>query len=61
MEIARATQKSPVLGLGLELDLATISELLLNVYDPSPMRDAGFTLKFDFDPQKGYQTWIRTE
>ena len=36
MEIARATQKSPVLGLGLELDLATISELLLNVDDPSP-------------------------
>ena len=36
MEVARATQKNPVLGMGLELDLTTISELLLNVDDPSP-------------------------
>ena len=34
MEAARATTKNPVLGLGLDLDLTTISELLLNVDDP---------------------------
>jgi len=34
MEVARATTKNPVLGLGLDLDLTTISELLLNVDGP---------------------------
>ena len=36
MEVANATKKNPILGLGLELDLTTISELLLNVDDPPP-------------------------
>lgn len=35
MEIATATQEKPLLGLGLELDLTTISELLLSIDDSS--------------------------
>ena len=36
MEVVRATKKNPVLGLGLELDLTMISELLLNIDDSPP-------------------------
>jgi len=34
MEISKATKKKPILGLGLELDLTMISELLLNIDNP---------------------------
>ncbi|MBU8922921.1 MAG: AraC family transcriptional regulator [Bacteroidales bacterium] len=36
MEVTRATQKKPILGLGLDLDLPIISELLLNIDDSPP-------------------------
>jgi len=36
MEVTQATPNNPILGLGLDLDLTTISELLLNVDDPPP-------------------------
>ncbi|MCP4545212.1 MAG: AraC family transcriptional regulator [bacterium] len=38
MEVARATTQNPILGLGLELDLTTLSELLLNVDDTTPLQ-----------------------
>jgi len=41
MEVARATTKNPVLGLGLDLELTTISELVLQ--DSSSHRIAGIT------------------
>ncbi len=36
LEISRATPRKPVLGLGLELELTMISELLLNIDSPAP-------------------------
>ena len=36
MQIDKATVDSPILGLGLELDLTMISELLLGIDDPPP-------------------------
>lgn len=42
MEIPQASPEVPVLGLGLELDLAIVSELLLGVDDsPLPVRKTG--------------------
>ncbi len=42
MEIGRASREKPVLGLGLEFDMATVSELLLSIDDsPSPKQTAG--------------------
>jgi AraC-like DNA-binding protein len=36
MEVAHASRANPILGLGLEFDLTTISELLLNIDDSVP-------------------------
>ncbi len=38
MEVKKATPGSPLLGLGLELDLKLISELLLSAEEPIPAR-----------------------
>jgi len=37
MEVAQATAKNPMLGLGLELDLKMISELLISMDEPVPI------------------------
>ncbi len=36
MEINKASKECPVLGLGLDLDLTLVSEVLLNIDDPLP-------------------------
>ncbi|MCP4606145.1 MAG: AraC family transcriptional regulator [Proteobacteria bacterium] len=40
MEVVKATPRNPVLGLGLELDLTVVSDLLLNIDDPAGLSPA---------------------